>query len=253
MKKLLLSLALILSVSALSAQRISVTEEATGNVVESGASYFIYGDGSASYGYPGGPLQVKFIVKSTATDSIVIKGEKIENNVVEGSNNDFCLFQCYAPTVYVSPDVPLGPADEKEFSVHYQPDFEVSYTELLDQQQSMTYYIYESNNPDEKFIVNVTFMYTLDGVEDLSKVEMFSNAYPMPASDVVNFDYNFTSNVNAEVAIYNMMGQEVLRNSVSGMSGKTSINVSDLSDGVYFYSLIVNGAVEKSNKLVIKK
>lgn len=252
MKKILLTLTMILSVFALSAQRITIIEEESGNVVESGASYFVYGDGSASYGYPGGPLQVKFILTSTATDTIVIKGEKIENNVVTGSSNDFCLDQCYAPTLYVSPDVKVGPDEEKDFSVHYQAS-EVSYTELLGQQQSMTYYIYEVENPDEKFVVNVTFMYSLDGVEDISKVDMFSNAYPMPARDVVNFDYNFATSVIGEVAIFNMMGQEVMRSEISGMQGKASINVSDLADGIYFYSLIINGKTEKSNKLIIRR
>ena len=44
-----------------------------------------------------------------------------------------------------------------------------------------------------------------------------------------------------------------MRNEINGMSGKASINVSDLTDGVYFYSLIINGKVEKSNKIVVKK
>ena len=92
------------------------------------------------------------------------------------------------------------------------------------------------------------------GVEDVNNIAEFSNAYPMPASDVVNFDYSFNSDVNsAMVAVYNMMGQEVLRSDISGMSGKHSLNVSDLADGVYFYSLIVNGKTEKSNKLIIRK
>ena len=78
--------------------------------------------------------------------------------------------------------------------------------------------------------------------------------YPVPASNVVNFDYNFPASVNnATIAIYNMMGQEVMRNEISGIQGKASLNVSDLADGVYFYSLIVNGEMAKSSKLIIKK
>ena len=117
----------------------------------------------------------------------------------------------------------------------------------------MTYYIYEEGDPDNAIVINVIFKYTLDDVESISAIDEFSNAYPMPASDVVNFDYSFNVDVNAEIAVYNMMGQEVMRNAISGMSGKACLNVSDLTDGIYFYSLIVNGKTEKSSKLVIRK
>ena len=58
---------------------------------------------------------------------------------------------------------------------------------------------------------------------------------------------------SASVAIYNMMGQEVIRQNVNVGESRLSINVSDLTDGVYFYSLIVNNKTVKTNKLVISK
>jgi hypothetical protein len=58
---------------------------------------------------------------------------------------------------------------------------------------------------------------------------------------------------SASVAIYNMMGQEVIRQDVNVGSSRLNINVSDLTDGVYFYSLIVNNQAVKTNKLVISK
>ena len=145
------------------------------------------------------------------------------------------------------------PADSTDvFSMHYMYNNQIE--DVLGMEQSMTYYLYEANNPDDKFIINVIFKYSLYDVENVNDVEVFSNAYPVPAKDVVNFDYNFNSNVNeAYVAIYNMMGQEVMRSEINALQGKASLNVSDLTEGVYFYSLIVNGQTEKSSKLVIKK
>ena len=240
---------MILSVFALSAQRYTVTETGTGNVVESGATYHIWDDGSAAYGYPGGPLQISFDI--TAIHNCIIIGGKIENNVVPGTTNDFCMGQCFMPSVYESPATILEEGGEPlEFSMHYLAD---NYLDVLGQEQSMTYYIYEEGNPEEKFFINVIFVYSLDIIDDYSSAEVFSNAYPMPARDVVNFDYNFATSVIGEVAIFNMMGQEVMRSEISGMQGKASINVSDLADGIYFYSLIINGKTEKSNKLIIRK
>ena len=256
MKKLLLTLALLVSVMALSAQSFQVTEKETGNVVESGATYYIFDDGSSFWGV-GEELFIEFYV--TANENVRLIAEKVQNNFVENSLNYICFGLCYGPETFVSNPVVLTPEDIDStlFSMHYAPDYmnepPYTYMDIIGQEQSMTYYLYPANDPDNKFVINVIFKYSLDGVEENSIVKTFSNAYPVPARDVVNFDYDFASDVNAEIAVYNMMGQEVLRNTVNGMSGKASVNVNNLADGVYFYSLIVNGKTEKSSKFVVNK
>lgn len=248
MKKLLLSLALLLSVFALSAQTFpfQVTDE-DGNIIENNDTFYIYGDGGDL-----GIIEIKLQVTNMSDETITLIGEKEEINVVEGTDNYFCFGFCYGSSVYVGSPYDLAPEFGDEWSFHYVP-FDAETGEPILGEQVMRYSLYERNNPDDKFILNVTFKYSEDGIVDYTNAEVFSNAYPVPACDVVNFDYNFASSVNAEIAIYNMMGQEVLRNGINGVSGKASINVSDLADGVYFYSLIVNGKTEKSSKLVIRK
>ncbi len=245
MKKFLLSFTMILSVMALSAQGYTVTNSASGDVVESGVTYHVYGPGN-----DWGELNIGFTV--TANENVRLFGEKVENNVIEGTSNFYCFGLCFGPSVYVNPEpVAFAAGDEQEFSMHFMADDILT---VLGQEQSMTYYLYPADDPDNKFVINVIFMYSMEGMDDISAVEEFGNAYPVPASDVVNFDYSFNSNVSsAMIAVYNMMGQEVLRNDISGMSGKLSLNVSGLADGVYFYSLIVNGNKEKSSKLVVRR
>ena len=243
MKKLFLTISLMLSVLVLSAQSFTVTKD--GAAVTSDDTFYVMGDGEATYG----ELNIEFNV--TALDNVRLVGEKENITFVPNTTNYFCWGQCLSSTVYVSDPVIMEPGQSEVFSMHYQYDNDIE--EVLDQAQTMKYYLYPANNPDDKFIINVVFMFTYDNVEDISGVEEFSNAYPVPASSFVNFDYSFNSNVSsAMVAIYNMMGQEVLRSEISSMSGKLSLNVSDLNDGIYFYSLIVNGKTEKSNKLVVR-
>ena len=244
MKKLFFTLTLILSVLALSAQSFTVTEKGTGNVVESGASYYVFGVGN-----DWGEMSIEFDV--TANENVRLIGEKVENGHVEGTMNYICWGQCLAPTVNVSDPFNMTEGQIETYSMHYM--YENTMEDVLGLEQSMTYYLYPGNDPDNKFIINVIFKYSLDGVEGFNFVEEFSNAYPVPARDVVNFDYSFNTGVSsAVVAVYNMMGQEVLRSDISSMCGKLSLNVSDLADGVYFYILTVNGKTEKSNKLVIR-
>ncbi len=245
MKKLLLTLTMILSVMALSAQIFTVTEKESGNVVENGASYYIYNvNGDEAW-----ELAEEFTV--TANEDVRLIGEKVEMQVVENSSNFICFGQCLLPWIYVSDPFPMAAGETADFSAHY------SYTNFMEEvaghEQIMKYYIYPANDPDNKFVINITFKFSLNGVEDVNYVSAFSNAYPTPASNVVNFDYSFNAGVSsAMVAVYNIMGQEVLRSDISGTNGKLSINVSDLADGVYFYSLVVNGKTEKSSKLVVR-
>ena len=253
MKKLFLTLALLVSVVTLSAQGFQVTEKETGKIVESGATYYIFDDGSSYWGV-GEELFIEFNV--TASEDVMLRVEKIQNNFVENSLNTFCFGKCYGADTFVSDTISISANDTEPYSMHYSPDYlndpPYTYLDILGQRQSMTYYLYPVNNPDDKFIINVFFQYSLENVEDNTIAELFSNAYPVPACDVVNFDYSFNAGVDAEIAIYNMMGQEVLRNEINSLSGKASINVCDLADGVYFYSLIVNGKTEKSSKLVVR-
>lgn len=251
MKKTFLALALILSVMALSAQSFTVTEKESGNVVENGASYYIYGDGSELWGEPGGEMQIEFDV--TANENLRMVGKKTPTNFVEGTTTWICFGECLIPSTEVQQTAPqqLEADTTLLLSCHYMAD---DYLAVLGQEQHITLEIWNAATPEETFVINVVFKYSLDGMENITAVEEFSNAYPMPAHDVINFDYSFNAGVNsAVIAVYNMMGQEVMRSEISGMSGRHSLNISDLVDGIYFYSLVVNGRTEKSNKMVISR
>lgn len=247
MKKLLLSLTMVLAMFAASAQNITVTEKETGNVVENGATYFVFGDGSELWGEIGGEMQIEFDV--TANENMRVIAKKTPNDpIVEGTSTWLCFGQCLAPSTGVQETNPeeMTAGNPMLFSGHYMAD---NYTTVLSQEQSVTFELWNAANPDEKFVINVIFKYSLDDVAEVSAQNVIS-AYPTPATSVINFDYNV--NGNAMVVIYNMMGQEVMRSDLNGMSGKLSMNVSDLNSGVYFYSLVINGKTEKSNKIVIR-
>ena len=118
----------------------------------------------------------------------------------------------------------------------------------------MVYTFYDERNPEEQYTFNVNFKYQPEAIEDFNSIDVFSNAYPNPANSTVSFEYNMPFNVNsASVAIYNMMGQEVVRQDLNLGSSRVDINVSDLNEGVYFYSLIVNNQTVKTNKFVVSR
>jgi hypothetical protein len=66
---------------------------------------------------------------------------------------------------------------------------------------------------------------------------LVSNIYPNPATTQLTVDLNNTGNAN--MIIYNMLGQAVIEETLTDMSNK--INIADLSQGMYVVKVIQNG------------
>ena len=243
MKKFLLSLVLLAFAGMASAQTLFFEHE--GEVVEPGRFNVV------------GPINemmemaFEMNVTSLADTDLNIVCERVIKSTTGGSNY-FCWGACLAPHIDSGSNV-VAPGVPNIFSAHYMPlneNWEAVYgLELL-----IEYHFYDERNPEDKYIFEVYFKHSGESVVDYNSVEVFSNAYPNPANNVVSFNYNMPLDAQtASVAIYNMMGQEVVRQDVNVGGSRMDINVSDLTDGVYFYSLIVNNQTVKTNKLVISK
>jgi hypothetical protein len=57
---------------------------------------------------------------------------------------------------------------------------------------------------------------------------------------------------DAKLVIYNLLGSVVRDVQINDAIGKLKVNVSDMDDGIYFYSLLVNNETVKTQKLVVK-
>lgn len=92
-------------------------------------------------------------------------------------------------------------------------------------------------------------------IESISlNTTMLLGCMPNPSADRTTFTYNLANTVkSAEIRISNMFG-EVL-NSIPLAQGSHSVesNVSTYVNGIYFYTLIVNGNIVSSKKLIISK
>jgi hypothetical protein len=67
------------------------------------------------------------------------------------------------------------------------------------------------------------------------------NIYPNPAVDQLNV----TLSSNADIVIYNIMGQKVMN--MEGRAGANSININSLSSGIYFVN-----AGNDTQKFIVK-
>ena len=190
-------------------------------------------------------IQEMQIRNISGTDLNVVV-EKEEITVSEGSMNYFCWGLCFSPEVFVSPAVPMAAGSvsgEGELAFHYMP---ASMTDFA----SIKYYAY-----DERQNERVSVVIVFNSMENLGEVPSctFSHAYPNPASSMVRFNYELSSVGSATACVYNLLGQEVMRQELNSLQGQLSFSVADLQEGIYFCNLLVNGRTMKTEKFIVKK
>ena len=178
---------------------------------------------------------------------VIIKKEVIED--LEGATNYFCWGLCYSPDVFVSPNPVTVAAnsvtDEGALSFHTMFD-EGVFGKVM-----VKYYAYDERHPEDAVTINVVFHKSGEGVNEASTLH-FGQPYPNPASSTVNFDCNLQGS-NATAVIYNLVGQEVMRQEINTFERKLSVSVADLNDGIYFCSVMRNGQTFATVKFVVKK
>ena len=95
-------------------------------------------------------------------------------------------------------------------------------------------------NSSDVFMMKIDDISVTAGV-GINEVETSTSIYPNPANNILNI--NASSNIN-KVEVYNMLGQNVMTVSVNDIN--TSINTSNLSEGMYMLKLHTdNGIVNK--------
>ena len=184
---------------------------------------------------------------------VMIRREVVQN--VEGTQNSFCWGTCYSPFVDVSTrpqsleagavTVPGLLSFHQAIASADDPNVFITGTSIS------KYYAYPANNEDDQVCIEVWFAY---GAESINENEVvLGHAYPNPASSVVRFDYELPSVANASVSVYNLLGQEVLKQDLTSLQGQAVLSVADLTEGIYFCNLKVDGRTMKTEKFIVRK
>ena len=88
------------------------------------------------------------------------------------------------------------------------------------------------------------------GISQYSNLNSNISIYPNPATNIINIDISTSSMPNATIVITNMLGNTVKQ--VSGVNNQVSINVADLSEGVYNISIAGNEGVINKRVVLVK-
>ncbi|MBQ0128843.1 MAG: T9SS type A sorting domain-containing protein [bacterium] len=193
-----------------------------------------------------------FQIRNNSSEAINVVVKKEEMEVLEGTMNYFCWGLCLSPEVYVSQPVPMeagAVSGEEDFAIHvsFDPEWTMDPAQWLQGVVVIKYTAYNERNEDDKVSIIVKFESDITSVDE-NQVSM-SQAYPNPASSVVRFNVNCEG--AASVALYNLLGQEVLTQDVE--NDQVVLSVADLNEGIYFCNLKVNGQVVRTEKFIVKK
>jgi len=187
-------------------------------------------------------------VKNSNSKAIAVWVKKTELQIVPGSENYFCWAQCYLPSTYVSPDSILikGNGVAVDFSGDYDSQGNVGASYIM-------YTFFDKNNPTDSVAFVVKYLAGSGvGIEETTPQAEVSNLFPNPAKNIVSINYDLKGATNARLEIRNILGSVVKVVEINESKGTVKVDVSDLTNGVYFYSFIVDEQVITAKKLVIQ-
>ncbi len=187
-------------------------------------------------------------VKNTSNSSIAVWCKKTELQIVSGSENYFCWSQCYLPNTFVSPDSIMIKSGETttNFSGDYDSQGNAGVSVIR-------YTFFNKYNAKDSVCFVVRYIAgSGTGIDQASALAEVSNLFPNPARNTVSIDYDLKGANNGRLEIRNILGSLVKTVEVNQSKGTLKVDVSELTNGVYFYSFVVNEKVIVSKKLVIQ-
>ena len=203
-----------------------------------------------------GEIELKMQLRNLTDRQIDVVVEKEYVKIVDGTSNTFCWGSCLGPEAFTTRPKTMEPnavSVDGDLSFHYQvdPNYSDDETSYIVGTSVIKYYAYLADNADDKVCIEIWFGYGASGIDE-NKIS-FGHAYPNPASSMVHFNYQLPTTGNVSVSVYNLLGQEVLSQQLDALEGQAALSVADLTDGIYFCNLKVDGRAVKTEKFVVKK
>lgn len=87
-------------------------------------------------------------------------------------------------------------------------------------------------------------------VEEVVSAPSFK-LFPNPNNGIMNLDYNLGNDSEATMKLFDVTGKLINTYTLQNNKGSISINEQNLTNGIYFYSILVKEKVIKNNKIVI--
>ena len=139
---------------------------------------------------------------------------------------------------------------DRQFVFSYMCDQEIGFAGLSNDDQDPSQH---SPHENTHFISIITPDEIIDNVKEAVNPMNSVSVRPNPATDALYIDINAKQSSNVTAVVYNITGQKVMEQNMSLTTGANtrSINVSNLTSGIYFVTVKSNG-FEETMKFVVK-
>ncbi len=242
-----LSLALLAtSFLSLQAQTIRITD-VNGTVVN-GGTVTMTGASTATV------LEEDLHVENIGVSGRTINVKRYEINVATGSRNYFCWGVCYnaiyagTQPVWVSQH-PLNLVTDsiyQNFHAYHMP----MGTEAIN---TYRYVWYDQGNANDSTWVDIVFDTQAVGINEANNGVATFSMFPNPSTgNVVTVNYAVNGPTNGlSLELFNALGERVMVKGVEGTSGQVVLSTAGLPGGMYFASLVRNGQLLSTRRVVI--
>jgi hypothetical protein len=202
-------------------------------------------------GTPDSPLIISYVwVTNGSTANIDVMCRKIIIDTVPGSENTYCWAgSCYPPDVYLSLDatpIGAGQTDKVSFIGEYNPKNHVGIT-------IVRYSFFDRSNPSDSTWFDAHYQAFPLGIEDMKAGVSISNPYPNPANSYAVCDYAIPAGIDAQIILRNLLGTTLQEIPLTDLTGKVKLDTGQFPEGIYFYSVVIDGKVAATRKLVVSR
>ena len=185
-----------------------------------------------------------------ATNAVV--NYKVRKTVLYGPvgiSTTFCTdLLCYAPTTTLSPQsAPIAANGTMDLKAQYKPESATPGT------AAVRYSVFNVANPAD----SVYFVIVYNGVTGIQQNAIqpitLSNASPNPASTTFNMTFQLGKANEGQIVMYNMLGEKVREIVLTENEATAKVDVTTLTQGVYFCSLTIDGKAVATRRVVVTR
>lgn len=234
MRNLILSVCSFISFQAVA--QVEIVDESNTSVNIAGDTVYVTSNESVVYPH----LQVK----NTTGATLNLLWKRVHINTTIGFTDQLCdnvlCFDCFGNPWVRPTTIAIAPGANTTF----QPKLN---TNGVSGTAHHRYYIMDAG---EAYIDSIDVIFTSTvGVKE--NLPLQYSIYPNPANTAiyVKLDCGITNDVY-NIKLFNIMGELVRTETIT--DGNNIVNVSTLTDGIYFYSIIKNNQIVETKKLIIK-
>lgn len=200
-------------------------------------------------------LEAKVTVENTSATTNDYRVERFELDMTPGHSSYFCWsIDCYSSSVSLSTSIVTLAQGERDstfigYLTPYDGNGGIAGTSVIK-------YLFFNENDNSDTISRV-FVYTANpfvGIQTRVLNENDFYAYPNPTVNTLNIAFGDINGYTAgKIIIRNVLGSELINKSININSNLSSIDVSSLERGVYFYTVQLDGQKFQTKKFAVSK